>query len=146
MPEYMQFSEIYLFLYAIYVSHIILCVYFIPHPTPRFPSLLNPRISSRPLLITTALSMLKSDFHDDDDDDDDDVVFLGSPPGGGVNSEDPSVPKPVEAQQRYRTLECRNFWRAGTYEVPSGPLHRARRGSSSFLSCRTIQLFPCSSL
>ncbi|KAJ8499789.1 hypothetical protein OPV22_010341 [Ensete ventricosum] len=69
--------------------------------------------------------MPKSDFHDDDDDDD--VVFLGSPPGGGVNSEDPSVPKPVEAQQRYRTLECRHFWRAGTYEEPSGPLHRARR-------------------
>ncbi|RWW03502.1 hypothetical protein BHE74_00042621 [Ensete ventricosum] len=65
--------------------------------------------------------MPKSDFHDDDDDDD--VVFLGSPPGGGVNSEDPSVPKPVEAQQRYRTLECRHFWRAGTYEEPSGPLH-----------------------
>ncbi|XP_065005831.1 protein MICRORCHIDIA 2-like isoform X3 [Musa acuminata AAA Group] len=73
--------------------------------------------------------MPKSDFHEDDDDDDDDVVFLGSPPGGGVNSEDPSVPKPVEAQQRYRTLECRNFWRAGTYEVPSGPLHRARRAA-----------------
>ncbi|XP_064960503.1 protein MICRORCHIDIA 2-like isoform X3 [Musa acuminata AAA Group] len=72
--------------------------------------------------------MPKSDFHEDDDDDDD-VVFLGSPPGGGVNSEDPSVPKPVEAQQRYRTLECRNFWRAGTYEVPSGPLHRARRAA-----------------
>nr|XP_009396961.1 PREDICTED: protein MICRORCHIDIA 2 isoform X2 [Musa acuminata subsp. malaccensis] len=73
--------------------------------------------------------MPKSDFHEDDDDDDDDVVFLGSPAGGGVNSEDPSVPKPVEAQQRYRTLECRNFWRAGTYEVPSGPLHRARRAA-----------------
>ncbi|CAL9051516.1 unnamed protein product [Musa banksii] len=72
--------------------------------------------------------MPKSDFHEDDDDDDV-VVFLGSPPGGGVNSEDPSVPKPVEAQQRYRTLECRNFWRAGTYEVPSGPLHRARRAA-----------------
>ncbi|CAL9153742.1 unnamed protein product [Musa hybrid cultivar] len=72
--------------------------------------------------------MPKSDLHEDDDDDDD-VVFLGSPPGGGVNSEDPSVPKPVEAQQRYRTLECRNFWRAGTYEVPSGPLHRARRAA-----------------
>ncbi|KAG1354775.1 putative protein MICRORCHIDIA 2 [Cocos nucifera] len=53
-----------------------------------------------------------------------DVVVLEAEEGGVGSSrraEPPLALMAVEEQQDYRALECRCFWKAGSYEVPSRP-------------------------
>ncbi|XP_042440080.1 protein MICRORCHIDIA 2-like isoform X6 [Zingiber officinale] len=60
----------------------------------------------------------------------DDMVVLGSPADGGVNRVRSLVaPEGDEAQKGRRVLECRNFWRAGAYEVRSGVSPSARHAA-----------------
>ncbi|XP_042432398.1 protein MICRORCHIDIA 1-like isoform X2 [Zingiber officinale] len=60
----------------------------------------------------------------------DDMVVLGSPADGGVNRVCSLVaPEGDEAQKGRRVLECRNFWRAGAYEVRSGVSPSARHAA-----------------
>ncbi|WOL04328.1 protein MICRORCHIDIA 2-like isoform X1 [Canna indica] len=84
-----------------------------------------PNTSFRFAFNLTSLPMTTSTSADDDE-----VVVLVSPPDGGVNQERPSALLVVdELQQRPRTLECRNFWKAGACEVSSGPSSRAQHAS-----------------
>ncbi|XP_010918978.1 protein MICRORCHIDIA 2 [Elaeis guineensis] len=55
---------------------------------------------------------------------DEEVLVLEAEEGGGGSSwraEPPLALTAVEEQQDYRALECRCFWKAGSYEVPSRP-------------------------